>query len=248
MVKKYLYEIIFILLFLMVNVFISCSTTSSRPFHEYKPLEAKDYSILGTVSYEAKYHGVFGLSLFQTLGVSLPANIGLDFYLFNGGGASYNDFLNEARRKYPETDAIVDIKVDYRNSPGIFSIIYSQRKFILNGIAIRYERDILFQNITDEINENNKEEAFDSNIILNNNLNVSESISNNVEKLTVINVVGGVWRPLNSRTTTRVNINDVLTLDTNINIASSSLITLSDGSKNYTIRGQKNGKIRELIN
>lgn len=54
------------------------------------------------------------------------------------GGVTYADLLEKAQEKYPETDAVVDIKFDYSRSA--YWIFYAKRTNILTGIAIKYSK------------------------------------------------------------------------------------------------------------
>jgi hypothetical protein len=86
-----------------------------------------DYTILGTVTLEKRWFGVIGFSIEKA---------SMDAYFYQKGGISYSDLLEEARKQYPEADAVIDINVDYAGS--FYGIFYAQRKNVLTGLAVKY--------------------------------------------------------------------------------------------------------------
>jgi len=69
----------------------------------------KEYSILGEVTYTAK----------------------------SGGRQGLIDFLAEARKKYPDTDYIVDVMVDSKVTS---FIIFTSHSYVYRGTAIKYKK------------------------------------------------------------------------------------------------------------
>lgn len=49
----------------------------------------------------------------------------------------YSRLYNEAVAKYPETDDVVNVKVDYKES--VFFFIFRFRTYTMSGIAINYK-------------------------------------------------------------------------------------------------------------
>jgi hypothetical protein len=115
--------------------FSGCATnkaSTKTPNMDKKPITiaGRDYTILGTVKLEKKWMGV--------LGFSIPS-VGVDSYAYQKGGVTYSDLLDEARKQYPDADAVVDISIDYEGST--YAIFYSQRANIATGIAIKYVKE-----------------------------------------------------------------------------------------------------------
>jgi hypothetical protein len=112
----------------------SCATNVASlksPNWDKKPIgtESHDYTLLGTVKLEKNWFGVLGLAIDR---------IG-DFFIYQSGGVTYADLLDEARKEYPDADAVVDVKIDYAGS--FYAIFYAQRKNIVTGIAIKYVKE-----------------------------------------------------------------------------------------------------------
>jgi hypothetical protein len=101
------------------------------PHWDKKPIEinSREYTVLGAVKLEKKWFGI--------LGISIPFLV--DGYLYQNGGATYSDLLDEAQKKYPEADAVIDVVIDYESS--IYAIFYAQRKSIMTGIAIKFIKE-----------------------------------------------------------------------------------------------------------
>ena len=118
---------------------ISCTTnvaTTKTTNFDKRPMGLvgdPNYTVLGPVLLEKNWKGVLGFSI-PSIG-SIPGN---DLYLWQSGGVTYADLLEKAQEKYPEADAVVDIKVDYSKSA--YWIFYANRKNILSGIAIQYSK------------------------------------------------------------------------------------------------------------
>jgi len=80
-------------------VVVGCSSTPTGPFM-FSDAAPKEYTILGEVNYKA-----------------------------TGTHKGFIDFLAEARKKYPDTDYIIDIMVDVRSDKGL----------VYRGTAIKYK-------------------------------------------------------------------------------------------------------------
>ncbi|WP_461245947.1 hypothetical protein [Treponema sp. R6D11] len=91
------------------------------------------YTILGSIVLEKKWFGILGFST-----PTVPFVPSIDLYIYQYGGVTYADLLNEAKKKYPEADAVVDIRVEYTGD--LYWIFYASRKNIFSGIAIKYSR------------------------------------------------------------------------------------------------------------
>ena len=89
-----------------------------------------DFTVLGPVTAERQWKGF--------VGVALPANIRIspELFLVSIGGINYSDVIEEARKIFPEADAVIDMKSSYRDSWGF--IFYARRTEIVTGIAIKY--------------------------------------------------------------------------------------------------------------
>jgi hypothetical protein len=116
-------------------VFSGCATSKAStkaPNMDKKPIAIadRDYTILGTVKLEKKWFGI--------LGFSIPS-VGVDAYTYQNGGVTYSDLLDEARKQYPDADAVVDINIDFEGST--YAIFYSQRANIATGMAIKYVKE-----------------------------------------------------------------------------------------------------------
>jgi hypothetical protein len=107
------------------------------------------YTVLGAINLERNWFGILGVT---TPAVTIPLLSffsppflftipGSDIYLYQSGGVTYVDLLAEAKKQYPDADAVIDIKVDYSGSN--YAIFYGSRKNIFSGVAIKYSRDIV---------------------------------------------------------------------------------------------------------
>ena len=120
---------------LSTMILSSCATdvaSVKAPYWNKQPIKpiSHDYIILGTVRLEKDWFGILGITMTRW---------GIDSYVYQRGGVLYSDLLDEARRLYPEADAVIDVKVDYMGT--FFGTFYAQRKDILTGIAIKYIRE-----------------------------------------------------------------------------------------------------------
>jgi hypothetical protein len=112
------------------------ATTKGTNF-EKKPvglIGTPKYSVLGTVTLEKDWFGIVGFST-PTMG---PISAG-DHYIYQSGGVTYVEMLEEAKKLYPEADAVIDINIDYTGSQ--YWIFYGRRRNIVAGLAIKYSRD-----------------------------------------------------------------------------------------------------------
>ena len=90
-----------------------------------------DYVILGHVQVERDWFGV--------LGVRMPPFF--SFYLFETGGVTHADVLNEARRMFPDTNAVININVSSREN--IYGPFFASRTFTVTGLAVKYATEQL---------------------------------------------------------------------------------------------------------
>jgi hypothetical protein len=132
---------------LILGLFLSsCATdvaTSKGTNFDKRPIGligVPKYTVLGAVTLERNWFGILGVTIpsytwfFQTIPES-------DYYLYQSGGITYVDLLTEAKKQYPDADAVIDIKVDYSGSH--YAFFYGSRKNIFSGIAIKYSRDVV---------------------------------------------------------------------------------------------------------
>jgi hypothetical protein len=94
------------------------------------PIYEREYTILGNVKLEKNWFGILGFSV---------SNLGIDSYVYQNGGVTYADLLEEAQRLYPEADAVIDVIVDFAGST--YAIFYSRRKNIVTGLAVKYVKE-----------------------------------------------------------------------------------------------------------
>ena len=119
---------------------IGCATnvaTAKSTNFDRKPIALaglRQYEIRGPVTLTKNWSGILGLSY----GVP-QLGIAGDSYLWQTGGITYVDLLNEAKKQYPDIDAVVDINVDYVGSK--YWVFYSKREIVANGIAIKYVKE-----------------------------------------------------------------------------------------------------------
>ncbi len=108
------------LLMLVSLVILSLTGCQTRMPHEGTGLVAgvvdKDYEILGPVTMSCKTHNILGI--------------------ISWGGAGYRDLLDEAKRLYPETDAVINITQDTENYT--VALVYNYFGYELTGLAIKY--------------------------------------------------------------------------------------------------------------
>jgi len=140
---------------LVCGLFLSgCATnvaTTKGTDFEKKPMDligVPKYTILGSVNLEKNWFGILGFTIpSATIPIIAGSSVypfvlpGNDVYLYQSGGMTYVDLLTEAKAKYPDADAVIDIKVDYSGSH--YAIFYGSRKNIYSGIAIKYSRDLV---------------------------------------------------------------------------------------------------------
>ena len=88
-----------------------------------------DYTVLGTVTVEREWLGV--------LGMNIPFFGG--GWIFQRGGITHAEVLEEARRQHPTADAVIGINVS-SNTTG-FGPFFATRRLTANGIVIRYAEE-----------------------------------------------------------------------------------------------------------
>lgn len=93
-------------------------------------LASPAYTVVGPVTLEKKWFGILGLSFVPNF---------IELYLFQHGGVTYTDLLNEAIKLYGDVDAVIDINIGFSGSH--YFVFYAERKSILTGIAIKYTRE-----------------------------------------------------------------------------------------------------------
>ena len=140
MAKKKLWLLMLAMVLVFGFIFTGCATdiaTTKRTSFARRPISLvgmPNYTILGPVFHETNWFGIFGFSR-PTIGLIA----GNDIYLYQSGGFTYMDLLNEARKIYPDADAVIDINIDY--SKMYYFIFYGRRRNIISGIAIKYSRE-----------------------------------------------------------------------------------------------------------
>ena len=100
-------------------VITGCASNVSnwQPYWNSQPvrLEKSSLNILGEVKLVKKWTKVLGI--------------------FQRGGITYTEFLEQARVKYPETDAIIDIHLDCLVTRNPF---FEKREYTALGYAVKY--------------------------------------------------------------------------------------------------------------
>jgi hypothetical protein len=120
---------------LMASCATNIATTKSTNFDK-RPMGLvgdPNYTVLGPVLLEKDWSGALGVTI-----PSIGPVPGMDNYLWQNGGITYADLLAKAQEKYPEADAVVDIKVDHVSSA--YWVFYAKRTNIMTGIAIVYSK------------------------------------------------------------------------------------------------------------
>ena len=79
------------------------------------PLDRTPYTVLGEVRLEKSYINVLGI--------------------YGSGGVTYHDLLDEAQRRYRDTDAIIDMQLSRLTSKNPF---FARNRYIATGYAIKY--------------------------------------------------------------------------------------------------------------
>jgi len=140
--KKNIFKLLGIIAIMAIIVIAMASCTTNVPTakatnFDKNPLSLignPSYSVLGPVLLEKDWRGILGIST-----PSIGPIPGTDLYFFQTGGITYSDLLQKAQEKYPNADAVIDIKVDYSRSS--YWIFFSKRIIIITGIAIKYSRE-----------------------------------------------------------------------------------------------------------
>jgi hypothetical protein len=110
-------------------VLFGCSTVQqymSKNGPESIVIESKGFDILGPVRTELTIHSILGL----------PPIAGVPLALFNWGGSTYDALLQEAHKI--KADDVINITMD-TGTFSIFTFLYNQRTYIVNGLAIKYK-------------------------------------------------------------------------------------------------------------
>jgi len=137
MKKKSVFSAMPAVLLVFGVLFTSCATsisTTKATNFDKKPIElagVRQYEILGPVTLSKGWYGILGFSY----GAPQLGTAG-DSYIWQNGGVTYVDLLNEAKALYRDVDAVVDIGVDYISSR--YGVFYSKRENVVYGIAIKY--------------------------------------------------------------------------------------------------------------
>ena len=132
----------FLAISLAVGIIVcGCATSVASPnipLWAQEPIGTGDgeYIVLGSVSLEGVWDGVFGASILSLLGVSVP-NVNVDTFLLQRGGITYSDLLAEARKKYKNANAVVNVTVEQKRSNHLL-VIHSRSTIIMTGIAVQY--------------------------------------------------------------------------------------------------------------
>ena len=208
---------------LLVLFLSGCVTNTASPniprwAQDSTGLNNLEFTVLGNITLEEKWHGVLGISLLSFFGIYIP-NFDNGTYLFQRGGITYADFLAYAQQKYRDADAVINITVEQKKSDYAF-LVYSQRAYIMTGIAIKYNRG------TPEIN----------------------TITTVAENYTVGSINGLVQvQRYSGDTWSDVKAGDILSRDFRIRTATDSSMILSDNTMTITIPGGVEGRIINLV-
>jgi len=123
MKKKMLFSAILVLF--LVLLFSGCATNEGPKWRNNwstNPMEPgkHDFTILGLVTVEREQINIL--------------------YLFGNGGITHADVLNEAKRMYPEANAVIDINISSRTSKNPF---FRKRTLTATGFAVKYASEQL---------------------------------------------------------------------------------------------------------
>lgn len=108
-----------IILLVIAILSVSCTTVKVPGYNSGVTVDLTEieYSILGEVVLEGTQVRILGI--------------------ISWGGATYYELLQEAKEKY-NADDVINISLDQKNSA--FLGLFSTQKYIIRGIAIRYEQ------------------------------------------------------------------------------------------------------------
>jgi hypothetical protein len=118
---------------------MGCATnvaTTKNTALDKKPIEiaqGRQYEVLGPVTLKKAWFGVLGTHID---GGAFWSPV--DAFLYQSGGITYVDLLEEAQKKFPGADAVIDLNIDYEGS--FYAVFYAKRTNIVSGIAIKYAR------------------------------------------------------------------------------------------------------------
>jgi hypothetical protein len=119
---------------------VNKATTKATNFDKksIQIVKERPFDVLGPITLEKDWFGVLGVSLpeLPALLPALPPIPPGDHYVYQKGGVTYVDLLTEAKTKYPDADAVIDINIDYAETR--YFVFYAARKNIVSGIAIKY--------------------------------------------------------------------------------------------------------------
>jgi hypothetical protein len=65
---------------------------------------------------EKDWFGIIGFSTLDSSNPFIGTLKAADHYIYQSGGITYVEMLEEARKLYPEADAVVGINIDYKGS------------------------------------------------------------------------------------------------------------------------------------
>ena len=108
---------------------VGCSTFQqyvSKNGPESIVIDKKGFDIVGPVRTQMTISSVLGLPPFG----------GFSLALFTWGGSTYDALLKEAHKL--KADDVINITMDM-GTFSVFTFIYNQRTFIVNGLAIKYK-------------------------------------------------------------------------------------------------------------
>lgn len=94
------------------------------------PMASRDYTILGNVTLEKTWWAIAGFTL---------PYVKSDHYIFQTSGVTYDDLLSEGKMRFKETNAVIDVNIDIARST--YAGIFSTRRYIVTGLAIKYVKD-----------------------------------------------------------------------------------------------------------
>jgi len=127
---------------------MGCATSASRvnpgwdqqlmlPDGEY----VRDYTILGVVQVEERRTLVLGAFLPSVPIIGGTEGASMHLIRRTRGQATYAALLAEARRRFPNANAVIGVQVDRVDSN--FFIFTSSRTYILTGIAVEFAAEPL---------------------------------------------------------------------------------------------------------
>jgi len=169
----------------------------------------------------------------------------------------YIELLRAARSLYPECHFIIDIMVDQiitttnKHIRSLFRSSHSSETsivWIMRGTAVKYKNIGSFASLESASSTRNTSPP--RNIVNTSTSSVdtrASTVTENVERFSVVNVTGQVLRLTSGERWVDVKNGDILNGNTQIRINSNSTLVVLDGTNRVTIHGGTIGRIDSLV-